>query len=42
MENQLMRMKELKTSREKVSKKLSKVLKTLVNLECEINNCIKN
>ena len=29
MENQLMRMKELKTSREKVSKKLSKVLKRL-------------
>ena len=36
MDNQLMRMKELKTSREKSIKKLSKVLKTLVNLEWEI------
>ena len=36
MDNQLMRMKELKTSREKSIKKLSKVLNTLVNLEWEI------
>ncbi len=37
MENQLFRMKELKNSREKSIKKLTKVLNTLVNLEWEIS-----
>tara|TARA_B100000029_G_scaffold509332_1_gene598283 strand:+ start:193 stop:513 length:321 start_codon:yes stop_codon:yes gene_type:complete len=37
MENQLFRMKELKNSREKNIKKLTKVLNTLVNLEWEIS-----
>ena len=36
MENKLFRMKELKNSREKSIKKLTKVLNTLVNLEWEI------
>ena len=36
MENQIYRMKELKSSREKSIKKLTKVLNTLVNLEWEI------
>ncbi len=38
MENQLIRMKELKNSREKSIKKLTKVLNTLVNLEWEISS----
>ena len=38
MENQLLRMKELKHSREKSIKKLTKVLNTLVNLEWEISS----
>ena len=37
MENQFLRMKELKNSREKSIKKLTKALKTLVNLEWEIS-----
>jgi len=37
MENQIFRMKELKNSREKSIKKLTKVLNTLVNLEWEIS-----
>ena len=36
MENQINRMKELKSSREKSVKKLTKVLNTLVNLEWEV------
>ncbi len=36
MENELLRMKELKISREKNVKKLTKVLNLLVNLEWEI------
>ena len=36
MENQIFRMKELRSSREKSIKKLTKVLNTLVNLEWEI------
>ena len=36
MENQIFRMTELKKSREKSIKKLTKVLKTLVNLEWEL------
>ncbi len=36
MENQIFRMKELKSSREKTVKKLTKVLNTLVNLEWEL------
>ena len=36
MENQIYRMKELKSSREKSIKKLTKVLNTLVNLQWEI------
>ena len=36
MENQIFRMKELRSSREKSIKKLTKVLNTLVNLEREI------
>ena len=36
MENKLLRMQELKKSRERNIKKLSKVLNTLVNLEWEI------
>ena len=36
MENQIFRMKELRNSREKSIKKLTKVLNTLVNLEWEI------
>ena len=38
MENQLIRMKELKNSREKSIKKLTKVLNTLVRLEWEISS----
>ena len=37
MENELLRMKELKSSREKNIRKLTKVLSTLVNLEWEIS-----
>ena len=36
MENQIFRMTELKKSRERSIKKLTKVLKTLVNLEWEL------
>ena len=36
MDNQIFRMKELKSSREKTVKKLTKVLNTLVNLEWEL------
>ena len=36
MTNQILRMKELKNSREKSVKKLTKVLNTLVNLEWEL------
>ena len=36
MVNHLLRMKELKSSREKSIKKLTKVLNTLVNLEWEL------
>ena len=36
MENQIFRMKELKSSREKTVKKLTKVLNRLVNLEWEL------
>ena len=38
MENQLKRMQELKNSREKSIKKLTKVLNILVNLEWEISS----